>query len=140
VRYALALAAWVAFTDVIPGVGALLGAAGVAAVAAFQGGPQVVGALVLLIVYQQVENYLIAPRVMNRAIDLNPATVILALLVGGSLAGLVGALLALPIAAMAKIVVFELLVPGRLESLRKAPVESPRSPGRIRRRGARPLP
>jgi len=140
VRYALALAAWVAFTDVIPGVGALLGAAGVAAVAAFQGGPQVVGALVLLLVYQQVENYLIAPRVMNRAIDLNPATVIIALLVGGSLAGLVGALLALPIAAMAKIVVFELLVPGRLESLRKERVESPRPPGRIRRRGARPLP
>lgn len=45
VRYALALAAWVALTDVIPGVGALLGATGVAAVAAFQGGPQVVGAL-----------------------------------------------------------------------------------------------
>jgi predicted PurR-regulated permease PerM len=140
VRYALALAAWVAFTDVIPGVGALLGAAGVAAVAAFQGGPQVAGALVLLLVYQQVENYFIAPRVMNRAIDLNPATVIIALLVGGSMAGLVGALLALPIAAMAKIVVFELLVPGRLESLRKESAETPRPPGRIRRRGARPLP
>jgi predicted PurR-regulated permease PerM len=140
VRYALALAAWVAFTDIIPGVGALLGAAGVAAVVAFQGGPQVVAALVLLLVYQQVENYLVAPRVMNRAIDLNPATVILALLIGGSLAGLVGALLALPLAAMAKIIVFELVVPGRIESLRKEPVESPRPPGRIRRRGARPLP
>jgi predicted PurR-regulated permease PerM len=77
---------------------------------------------------------------MNRAIDLNPATVIIALLVGGSMAGLVGALLALPIAAMAKIVVFELLVPGRLESLRKESAETPRPPGRIRRRGARPLP
>lgn len=140
VRYALALAAWVAFTDIIPGVGALLGAAGVAAVVAFQGGPQVAAALILLLVYQQVENYIVAPRVMNRAIDLNPATVILALLVGGSLAGLVGALLALPLAAMAKIIVFELLVPGRIESLRKEPVDSPRPPGRIRRRGARPLP
>ena len=140
VRYALALAAWVAFTDIIPGVGALLGAAGVAAVVAFQGGPQVFAALVLLLVYQQVENYLVAPRVMKRAIDLNPATVILALLVGGSLAGLVGALLALPLAAMAKIIVFELLVPGRIETLRKESGESPRPPGRIRRRGARPLP
>lgn len=140
VRYALALAAWVAFTDIIPGVGALLGAAGVAAVVAFQGGPQVVAALVLLLVYQQVENYIVAPRVMNRAIDLNPATVILALLVGGSLAGLVGALLALPLAAMAKIIVFELLVPGRIELLRKQSAESPRPQGRIRRRGARPLP
>jgi len=140
VRYALALAAWVAFTDIIPGVGALLGAAGVGAVVAFQGGPQLAAALILLLVYQQVENYLIAPRVMNRAIDLNPATVIIALLVGGSLAGLVGALLALPIAAMAKIVVFELVVPGRIESLRVESAQSSRPPGRIRRRGARPLP
>jgi len=140
VRYALALAAWVAFTDIIPGVGALLGAAGVGAVVAFQGGPQLAAPLILLLVYQQVENYLIAPRVMNRAIDLNPATVIIALLVGGSLAGLVGAVLALPIAAMAKIVVFELVVPGRIESLRVESAQSSRPPGRIRRRGARPLP
>ncbi len=140
IRYALALAFWVAFTDVIPGVGALLGAAGVAAVVAFQGGPQLIGALVLLLVYQQLENYLIAPRVMNRAIDLNPATVIIALIVGGSVAGLVGALLALPVAAMVKIVVFELVVPERIQTLRKEAAESPRPPGRIRRRGARPLP
>lgn len=140
IRFALALAAWVAFTDVIPGVGALLGAAGVAAVVAFQGGPQLVGALILLLVYQQVENYLIAPRVMNRAIDLNPATVIIALLIGGSLAGLVGALLALPVAAMIKIVMFELIVPGRIESLRSEALDPHRPGGRIRRRGARPLP
>lgn len=141
VDYALALAAWVAFTDIIPGVGALLGAAGVAAVVAFQGGPQLVAVLILLAVYQQVENYLIAPRVMNRAIDLNPATVIVALLVGGSLAGLVGALLALPIAATIKIILFELVVPGRIESLRAEVAETPRRPGRTRRnRGARPLP
>ena len=141
VDYALALAAWVAFTDIIPGVGALLGAAGVAAVVAFQGGPQLVAVLILLAVYQQVENYLIAPRVMNRAIDLNPATVIVALLIGGSLAGLVGALLALPIAATIKIILFELVVPGRIESLRAEVAETPRRPGRTRRnRGARPLP
>jgi predicted PurR-regulated permease PerM len=138
VDYALALAAWVAFTDVIPGVGALLGAAGVGAVVAFQGGPEVVGALLLLLVYQQVENYLIAPRVMSKAIDLNPATVIIALLVGGSLAGLVGAVLALPVAAMIKTFVFEMVVPGRIESLR-AETTAPRPPGR-RRRGTRPLP
>jgi len=139
VRFALALAVWVAFTDVIPGVGALLGAAGVAAVVAFQGGPQLAGALILLLVYQQIENYLIAPRVMNRAIDLNPATVIIALLIGGSLAGVVGALLALPVAAMLKILVFELLVPGRIETLRRD-TDTRRRGGRIRRRGARPLP
>jgi predicted PurR-regulated permease PerM len=111
----------------------------VAAVVAFQGGPQLAGALILLLVYQQVENYLIAPRVMNRAIDLNPATVIIALLIGGSLAGVVGALLALPVAAMLKILVFELLVPGRIETLRRD-ADTPRRGGRIRRRGARPLP
>jgi predicted PurR-regulated permease PerM len=74
--------------------------------------------MILLFVYQMVENYLISPRVMKRAVDLNPATVIVALMVGGSLAGLVGALLALPVAAMIKVVVFQLLVPERLDFVR----------------------
>jgi predicted PurR-regulated permease PerM len=118
IRFALALAAWVAFTDLIPAVGATIGAVGVAAVVALQGGDQLIAAMILLFVYQMVENYLISPRVMKRAVDLNPATVIVALMVGGSLAGLVGALLALPVAAMIKVVVFQLLVPERLEFVR----------------------
>jgi predicted PurR-regulated permease PerM len=138
VRFALVLAAWVAFTDLIPVVGAFIGAAGVAAVAAFQGPGVVVAAVALLLAYQLVENFVIAPRVMNRAVDLSPVTVIVAIMIGGSLAGLFGALLALPVAAMIKIIVIELLVPERIDEVRR---DSP-TDGRqtSRRRASRPLP
>lgn len=140
VPYALALSAWVAITDVVPILGALLGAAGVAVVA-FSVGPEVlIWSMVLLIAYQQVENFLIAPRVMNRAVDLSPASVIIALMVGGSLAGLVGALLALPLAALLKIVFRDYVVQERIDQVR---AEAANGDGgrRTRRRGrSRPLP
>lgn len=123
IRFALVLAAWVAFTDLIPAVGATIGAAGVAAVVALQGGNRLIAAMILLFVYQMVENYVINPRVMKRAVDLNPATVIVSLMVGGSVAGLVGALLALPVAAMIKVIVFQLVVPERLEFVRREVAE-----------------
>jgi predicted PurR-regulated permease PerM len=138
VRFALVLAAWVAFTDLIPVVGAFIGAAGVAAVAAFQGPGVVVAAVALLLVYQLVENFVIAPRVMNRAVDLSPVTVIVAIMIGGSLAGLFGALLALPVAAMIKIIVIELLVPERIDEVRRdSPTDGTQT---SRRRASRPLP
>jgi predicted PurR-regulated permease PerM len=101
--YAVALAAWVAVTDLIPAFGATIGAIPVLIVAALTGGPEFVWSLLLIVVYQQIENYVIAPRVMKRAVDLSPPVVIAALLVGGTLAGVVGALLALPVAALTKI-------------------------------------
>jgi predicted PurR-regulated permease PerM len=134
VRFALVLAAWVAFTDLIPVVGAFIGAAGVAAVTAFQGPGVVIAAVALVLVYQLVENFIIAPRVMNRAVDLSPVAVIVAILIGGSVAGLFGALLALPVAAMIKIIVFELLVPERIDEIRK---DGPRDGVRRSKRQAR---
>ncbi len=141
VPYALALAAWVAITDLIPVLGALLGALGVAAVAYTQSPEALIWAMLLLIVYQQAENFLIAPRVMNRAVDLSPATVIIALMVGGSLAGLVGALLALPLAALIKIVIQDYVVQERIDQVRNE-VANGESIGRRpkKKRGARPLP
>lgn len=141
VPYALALAAWVAITDLIPVLGALLGAVGVAAVAFMESPQTLVWALLLLVVYQQVENFIIAPRVMNRAVDLSPATVIIALMVGGSLAGLVGALLALPLAALVKIAVQDYIVQERLDSVRSEVANGESIGNRSkRRRNARPLP
>jgi predicted PurR-regulated permease PerM len=141
VPYALALAAWVAITDLIPVLGAVLGAVGVAAVAYVEGPEALLWSVVLLVGYQQLENFVIAPRVMNKAVDLSPATVIIALMVGGSLAGLVGALLALPLAALIKIVVQDYVIEDRMEQVR-AEVASEQSSGQRRRRGSRsrPLP
>jgi predicted PurR-regulated permease PerM len=139
VPYALALAAWVAITDIIPVLGALLGAAGVAAVAVVQSPEALVWSMVLLIGYQQLENFVIAPRVMKKAVDLSPATVIIALMIGGTLAGLVGALLALPLAALIKIIINDFVVEGRLEQVR-AEVAAVQNDGGMRRSRSRNLP
>jgi predicted PurR-regulated permease PerM len=123
IPYAAALAFWVALTDLIPTIGALLGALVGVVVAAFVGLPQFIGTAVFFLVYQQVENYVIGPRVMRRAIDMSAAAVITAVLIGGSLAGFVGALLALPVAAIIKISVRELFVERRLARVREADAE-----------------
>ncbi len=88
VPFPAALAVWIGLADLVPIVGVFIGAAPAAAVAFVERGPA--GALavaVFIVAYQQVENYVIAPRVMRRTVDLSPATVIIALMVGGSLAG-----------------------------------------------------
>jgi predicted PurR-regulated permease PerM len=111
------------------------------AVVAYTESPEaLLWSVVLLFVYQQVENFFIAPKVMNRAVDLSPATVIIALMVGGSLAGLVGALLALPIAALIKIVIEDYLIADRVARVR-AEVAEEQNSGRRRWQGKnRPLP
>lgn len=58
--------------------------------------------LVFFLVYQQVENYLIAPRLFSRAVNLSPAAVFIAILIGAAIAGVVGALVALPVTAALK--------------------------------------
>jgi len=117
VPYTLALVAWIAITDVIPTVGAYLGAIPALIVAAFVGWPEFFATLAYFIVYQQIENYLIQPRVMKRAIDMSPAAVIVAVLVGATLFGVIGALLALPVAAVLKIALDELYLQNRVEEV-----------------------
>ena len=117
IPYAAALAFWVALTDLIPTFGAILGAIAVGIVGVFQGIPQLVGVIIYFIVYQQVENYLIAPRVMKRAVEMSAAAVVVSLLIGGSLAGVVGALLALPAAAIVKITFKYLYLEEREETV-----------------------
>jgi predicted PurR-regulated permease PerM len=115
VPFPLALALWVAIADLIPLVGATLGAIPAVIVAAFASIPLGIATVVYFIFYQQVENYLIAPRVMTQAVDLSPAAVLLAALIGASLLGFVGALMAIPAAAAIKLITHELLLP-RAES------------------------
>lgn len=110
VPYPHALAMWVAIADLIPMVGALLGALVCTAVAAIALGP-VKGAitLVFFLAYQQIENYLIQPRVMKRTVDVSPATVIISAMAGGTLLGPIGVLLAVPAAASIKVVANEMM-------------------------------
>jgi predicted PurR-regulated permease PerM len=113
VPYPAALAFWVALTDLVPTIGAIIGALAAVLVAAFAGLPELIATAIFFTVYQQVENYVIAPRVMRRAIDMSAATVIIAVLIGGTLVGFVGALLAIPAAAIIKVVVRELYLDHR---------------------------
>jgi predicted PurR-regulated permease PerM len=109
VPFALPLAVTVALADLIPMIGATLGAVICVVVAVFtvEVWPEAVIVLLFFIAYQQLENYLIAPRVMRNTMDMSAITVLLAALVGGSLLGLAGAIMAIPIAATVKVVMFQ---------------------------------
>ncbi|MEV0379063.1 AI-2E family transporter [Nonomuraea sp. NPDC050643] len=111
VQYALALALVVALTDLIPLVGATIGAALVTCVALLQSVPAGIACLIFFLVYQQVENYLIYPRVMKRSVDVTPAVTVIAALFGGALLGIVGALLAIPVAAAISLIIREVVLP-----------------------------
>jgi predicted PurR-regulated permease PerM len=115
IPYAVPLAIWAGIADLIPAVGAYIGAAP-AVVVGFFAGP-VNGALILVyfLAYQQFENYYIVPRVMRNAVNLSSAAVIISTLVFGSLFGFAGALLALPAAATIKVVLMEVFLRDRVE-------------------------
>ena len=109
--YPIALALWVTLAALIPLVGATLGAIPAVIVAFFVSSTVGIATLVFYIAYQQIENYVIAPRIMNKAVDVSPAAVLLAALIGGSLLGFVGALMAIPAAASLKLIVQEVIKP-----------------------------
>jgi predicted PurR-regulated permease PerM len=112
--FAFPLAIWAALMGLIPAVGAYIGAAPAVVVGFFSSGLTGVLVLVYFIVYQQIENYAIQPRVMKNAVNLSPAAVIISTLVFGSLGGFAGALLALPAAATIKVVIVEVFLRGRV--------------------------
>ncbi|MFG2073642.1 AI-2E family transporter [Nonomuraea maritima] len=111
VQYALALALIVALTDLIPLVGATIGAVLVTGVALLQSMPAGIACAVFFVVYQQVENYVVYPRVMKHSVDVTPAVTVIAALFGGALLGIVGALLAIPVAAAISLVIREIVFP-----------------------------
>jgi predicted PurR-regulated permease PerM len=116
VPFPVALALWVAIAALIPLVGATIGAIPAIIVAFFDSTTIGLATLIYFIVYQQVENYVIAPRVMTRAVDISPAAVLLAALIGAGLAGFVGALMAIPTAAAVKLIFQEVVFPRAEEA------------------------
>ena len=130
VPFAAALSLWVAIADLIPSVGATIGAVLCVVVALFSSLGDGIAVAVYFVVYQRIENYVILPRVMNKAIDLSAPTSIVTLLIGAALAGLAGALVALPIAATLKVMVREVWLangtsPGAHTAGSEAPLPSP---------------
>jgi predicted PurR-regulated permease PerM len=111
VPYPVALAMLVAILDLIPLVGATIAAVVCTAVAFFVSVPVGLASIAYFLVYQQVENYVLVPRVMKRTVDISPLATIVAALIGGSLLGVLGALLAIPVAAAIQLIGTEVLYP-----------------------------
>jgi predicted PurR-regulated permease PerM len=111
VPFALPLAFLVAVADLIPTIGATLGAVICVLVAlpTTRLWPNTVLLAVFFVLYQQLENYAIAPRIMRKTIELRPGAVLLAGLIGGTALGLIGALMAIPIAAAVTVLLSERL-------------------------------
>jgi predicted PurR-regulated permease PerM len=108
VPFAGLISLFVAIADLIPLVGATLGAV-VAGVAAFiHSVPAGIAVVVFFILYQQLENHLLQPLILSRTVNLNPLTVLVAILVAVELAGILGALLAIPVAGMIQVIVRDL--------------------------------
>lgn len=104
------LALLIVVLDLVPLIGATIAALLVAVVTLFVGFPvATIVWTIWAIVYQQVENNLIQPRIQARAVDVRPFVVLLAVLFGGTLFGILGAVIAVPAAASAQIVIREVL-------------------------------
>lgn len=109
VPFAVPLAVLMAFLDLIPLVGATIGGVVIGVVTAFHDFPtDTIIWVIAFIVYQQVENNVIQPLVYRRTVDVAPLLVIVSILVGASLLGVLGALVAIPVAAAIQIVIKDL--------------------------------
>jgi len=109
-EYAVALAFVVALLDVIPMIGATIGAVIVSAIGFATDVKIGIACVIFYLIYQQVENYVIYPRVMSRSVDIPGAVTVIAALLGASLLGVVGALLAIPTAAAILMITREVFI------------------------------
>jgi predicted PurR-regulated permease PerM len=121
--YSVLLGLWVGVADLIPLVGATLGAVPAIIIAFLHSVSAGIVVTVFFIVYQQFENHILAPAVYGRTIQLNPFLVLFSALVGVELAGFVGALLALPVAGTVQIGIGE-WVAYRRQRLAATPAEA----------------
>ena len=104
VPFAGLIALFVGIADLIPLVGATIGGL-VAVLAGFiHSVPAGIAVLVFFVLYQQLENHLLQPLVFARTVKVNPLTVIIAILIGVELAGILGALLAIPVASIIQVI------------------------------------
>lgn len=116
IPYTAVLAVAVGILGLIPLIGATLGAAIVSIVAFFVEPKLAVVMIIYYVIYQQIENYVIYPRVMQRTVSVPGAVTVVAALAGGTLLGVFGALLAIPVAAALLLIYEEVLVPRQARS------------------------
>jgi predicted PurR-regulated permease PerM len=120
VPYAVALGLIVGLLDLIPLIGATIAAIIIAAVAFLHTIVAGIVVIVFFIVYQQVENHILQPLVYNRTVALSPLAILVSVLVGAELAGVLGALAAIPVAGA-----IQVLIQDFLRARRERAIETP---------------
>lgn len=116
VPYPLLLAILVAILDLVPVVGSTIAGIVVGAVALTVSIPVCLATIVFYIAFQMVEDYVLVPRIIGRAVQVPALTTVVAVLIGATLLGVVGALVAIPVAAALQLIIQEVLYP-RLDSV-----------------------
>jgi predicted PurR-regulated permease PerM len=109
--YAVVLAITVGILGLIPMIGALLGACVVLVVALFQSWQLAVGVAIYYVIYQQIENYVVMPRIMSKTVAVPGSVAVIAALAGGAMFGVLGALVSIPLAAAILLIIQEVVVP-----------------------------
>ena len=110
VRYSVLLGVLMGLFNIVPVVGGLITIVLAALVAAMDSWSKVAGVLIFYVIYIQVENAFLTPRIMRTSVNLMGLSVLIALLAGSALAGVVGALVAVPSAALAAVIMDQYLV------------------------------
>jgi predicted PurR-regulated permease PerM len=113
IPYALPLAIVATIGEMVPVIGPIVGMSPALAMAILHSRWQFWSLLVAVLVMQKAENLFIAPRVMARKVSISPLTVFIAFLIGGSVLGIVGAIIAIPVAAILHVVFDEAFVAHR---------------------------
>jgi len=109
-KYYYLLGVLAGLANIIPIVGPIVSVVLATLVAATDSWTKVAGVLIFYLVYQQIENAFLTPRIMKSTVDLPPVAVIVALALGGSVAGIAGALVAVPTAAWVAVLIDEYVV------------------------------
>jgi predicted PurR-regulated permease PerM len=111
VPYPLALATWASLMEIIPIIGPFLGAIPAVLVAFTESPLLALATAILYVIVQQLENNILVPKVMERAVGLHPILVMVSVLAGGVLYGILGIVIAVPLVAALQVLVMRLLLP-----------------------------
>jgi predicted PurR-regulated permease PerM len=114
-KFPVLLATIAFFFSLIPLVGTITGSVIIVAVCILSGPPTAIAAAIYYLIYMQVEAYVLSPRIMNRAVSVPGALVVVAALAGGTLLGILGALVAIPFAAALLLIIKQVVIPRQNE-------------------------
>jgi predicted PurR-regulated permease PerM len=128
IRYAYALGIIMGLFNLVPVAGALVSVSLVVLVASLDSWGRVVGVLIFYFTYLQIENTWLTPRIMRTQVDLAGLTILIAIFIGSSLAGVIGAMVAVPTAVLIAVLIEEYAVHDEPVIAEPHPVEMPPTP------------